>query len=132
VPVPDRHADEETREIQAAAFEAWTNAKNAVDAWKAEEQRLRMALELAMGDADAATINGRKVLTNRFTDRIAVKRLQEDYPSLVEHYMRKVEVPEFDLASFLRVHPGIAEKYRVRSFRLVAKATEVESDDQGS
>jgi hypothetical protein len=30
------------------------------------------------------------------------------------------------------VHPEIAEKYRVRSFRLVAKATEVETDDQGS
>jgi hypothetical protein len=132
VPLPDRHADEETREIQAAAFEAWLSAKNAVDAWKAEEQRLRMALELALGDADAATINGRKVLTNRFTDRIAVKRLQEDYPSLTEHYMRDTMVSEFDTASFLRVHPEIAEKYRVRSFRLVAKATEVESDDQGS
>jgi hypothetical protein len=132
VPVPDRHADEPTQEIQADAYAAWSKAKAASEAWKAEEQRLRTILELAMGDADAATINGRKVLTNRPTRRIAVKRLMEDYPALVEHYMRPVTTTEFDEASFIRVHRDIAEKYRVRSFRLVAEPTEVETDDQGS
>ncbi len=108
-------------------------ARTAAEAWKQEELRLREALELAMGDADAATVDGHKVLTHRYTDRIATKRLMEDNPDLVEHYMVDTVVNEFDLASFLRVHRDIAEKYRVRSFRLVAKSTvEVENDDQGS
>jgi CRP-like cAMP-binding protein len=132
MPVPDRHANEPTREVQAEAYSAWVRAKTAAEAWKAEEQRLRSILELAMGDADAATINGRKVLTNRFTERIATKRLQEDYPDLTEHFMRDQVVHEFDLTSFLLVHRDIAEKYRVRSFRVVAEPTEVETDDQGS
>ncbi len=130
--VPDKHADEPTQEIQESAFEAWFNAKQAAEAWKAEEQRLRVALELAMGEADAATINGRKVVTNRFTDRIAVKRLQEDYPALTEHYMRPVTKTEFDVDSFLLMHREIAEKYRVRSLRLVTKSTVEVENDQGS
>jgi len=132
VPVPNKHANEVTREIQAEAYFAWIRAKTAAEAWKAEEQRLRAALELDLGDADAATINGLKVLTNRPTERIATKRLQEDYPDLTEHFWRDSVVHEFDLASFLLVHRDIAEKYRVRSFRVVAEPTEVETDDQGS
>lgn len=128
MPLPDKHAGEETREIQAAAFEAWTSAKNAVDAWKAEEQRLRMALELAMGDADAATINGRKVITNRVTEKVATKRLMEDYPDLTEHYMIDTVVHEFNLSAFTIVHRDIADKYRVRSFRVVAKSTVEEEE----
>jgi hypothetical protein len=132
MPVPDKHANEVTREIQADAYAAWIRAKTAAEAWKAEEQRLRAALELALGDADAATINGLKVITNRPTERIATKRLQEDYPDLTEHFMRDQVVHEFDLASFLLVHRDIAEKYRVRSFRAVAEPMEVKTDDQGS
>jgi len=130
--VPDKHANEATREIQAEAYAAWTKAKAAADAWKVEEQRLRTILELAMGDADAATINGRKVLTNRPTKTVAVKRLMEDYPDLTQHFMRDNVVHEFDLTSFVLVHRDIVEKYRVRSFRAVAEPTEVETDDQGS
>jgi hypothetical protein len=130
--VPDRHVNEATREIQAELLESWKDAKWAAEAWRGEEQRRRERLELAMGDADAATINGRKVLTNRPSRRIAVKRLMEDYPALVEHYMRPVTTTEFDEASFVRVHRDIAEKYRVRSFRAVAESPEGEKNDQGS
>ena len=132
MPVPDRHADEVTQEIQESAFEAWLNAKQSAEAWKAEELRLRAVLEAAIGEADAATVNGQKVVTNRPTERIAVKRLQEDYPALTEHYWRDNVVHEFDLSSFVRVHREIAERYRVRSLRLVTKSTMEVENDQGS
>lgn len=132
MPVPEKHADEPTQEIQEQAFAAWLNAKASAEAWKAEELRLRGILEAALGNAAAGTINGRKVLTNRPTDRVAWKRLQEDYPDLTKHYWRDVVVNEFDATTFLRTHRDIAEQYRVRSFRAVADTVEVETSDQGS
>jgi hypothetical protein len=132
VSVPDKYASESTQEIQANAYLAWIKAKTAADAWKAEELRLREVLELAMGDADAATIDGQKVITHRYTDKIATRRLMEDYPDLTEHYMIDSVVHEFNLSAFLLTHGDIAEKYRVRSFRVVAKSTVENNDDQGS
>ena len=130
MPVPEKHADEPTQEIQEALYAKWCAAKAAADAWEAEEKRLRELLEQALGDALAGTIDGRKVLTNRPTARVAWKRLQEDYPDLTKHYWRDVVVNEFDGATFLRTHRDIAEQYRVRSFRVVADAVEVETSDQ--
>lgn len=72
------------------------------------------------------------MFTNRPTDRVAWKRLQEDYPDLTKHYWRDVVVNQFDAATFLRTHRDIAEQYRVRSFRVVADTVEVETSDRES
>jgi hypothetical protein len=47
-----------------------------------------------------------------------VAALVRDNPELTKHYMKRREVEELDIESFALVHGDIANKYRVREFRV--------------
>lgn len=117
--LPDPHAGELTVEIDRDKYQLWQDAIAAAKAWMEEANRLRDELEATMGDAYAATVDGRKVITYRPKDQYAVTRLKADYPQLVEHFTRHKVEPFVDMVSFAASHPDIAEKYRVRAFRSV-------------
>lgn len=124
--VPGKHDSEPTAEIQGDLYGDWVNARKAAAAWKAEESRLRHQLEAQLNGAFAGTVFGRKVVTYRPQENYAVKALQDAFPELTQHYMAERTEKVFDLEAFLLVHKDLAEPYRVRSFKLVADATEKE------
>jgi len=122
VSTPAPYADEPTQEIDRAIFAKWQEARSNADAWMKEAQRLRAHLESMIGDSFAATIDGIKVLTYRPGSKYATAAIRRDYPDLTQHFMTTRLVEELDVDRFLMVHPEIAEKYRVRSFREVDSA----------
>ena len=125
MPVPDKHSDESTVELDRDLYERWTSAVQAAKAWEAEEKRLRALLEAILGDSTAGTVNGRKVVSYREKEKWATTALQRDYPNLTQHFT-KTETKEnvFDFDSFYLVHQDVADKYRVREFRGIPQSTE--------
>jgi hypothetical protein len=117
VPAPDPYANEPTQEIDRDKFKLWQEARANAKAWTEEAERLRGELEAAMGDAFAATVDGRKVLTYRPGSAYAVRAIQRDYPDLVQHFLVRKQTWELDIARFAAEHPDVVERYRVRSFR---------------
>jgi hypothetical protein len=120
VPVPDKHAEEPVQEIDSDLYVKWLRARANAAAWKAEEDRFRAILEDSMGDATAGTVEGMKVVGFRPSSKWATKRLMEDYPDLANMYIKRTVVDEFDMVTFRKVHPEIANKYQVRAFRNLA------------
>lgn len=116
MPLPDPHAAESTFEIDRDKFKLWQEARAAVEAWKAEAERLRKEIETEAGDAYALTVDGRKVITNRPKEQYAEAKLIKDYPDLVQHFMHPKVQNVFDMDEFRQRHPEVAEQYRVRSF----------------
>jgi hypothetical protein len=119
MPVPDRNADEPTRAIDKDYWKLYLEAKGNAKAWQSEAMRLRGLLEEQIGDAYAATVEGRKVLTYRPGNSYATTALRHDYPDLTERFMRQEISHTLDMDAFSRAHPELAEQYRVRSFREV-------------
>jgi predicted phage-related endonuclease len=119
MPLPDPHADEMTVELDENIFEKWRQAKRNVEGWEREAKRLREMLEKQLGDAYAGLVNDEKVLTYRPTEKWAVERIRTDHPDLTQHFMRTKETEFFDIESFVRMYPDVADRYRVRQFRLV-------------
>lgn len=124
MPVPDRHADELTAEIDRDHFKAYREAKANADAWAKEANRLRGLLEAQLGNAFAATIDGTKVLTYRPSNGYASTAIIKAYPDLVGRFMRQDVNYVLDTDAFARAHPEIAERYRIRSFREVPQSDE--------
>jgi hypothetical protein len=130
MPVPDKHDGEPSVEVQDGLFADWLAAKGKADAWKKEEARLRAELLEQLGDATAGTVYGNKVVTYRPKAVYAKAAIIRDYPDLAQHYMRPETTDVFDIDAFVRTHRDIAEKYRVREFRLAVDLKEEESDGQ--
>lgn len=119
MPLPDPHAHEMTVELDENLFARWKTAKGNTEAWDRETKRLRDLLEKQLGDAFAGTVEGEKVLTYRPSQKWAVERIRTDHPDLSRHFMRTKETEYFDIESFVRMYPEVADLYRVRQFRLV-------------
>lgn len=119
MPVPDPHANEPTVEVHRDTWKLYQEATDAVVAWTKERDRLKVQLQDELGDAYAATVDGKKVATFRPQDNWATAALRKDYPDLTDHFMRHRVHVELDVEAFAAQHPDIAEKYRVRSFRSV-------------
>ncbi len=118
MPLPDPYADEPAVELDPEIYKLWLQARSNADGWAKEAERLRKRLTDQIGDAQAGTIDGEKVIYYRYADAWATARLLKDNPDLAQHYFTVREVSEFDLEHFRRVHPEIADKYRTRSFRV--------------
>lgn len=121
MPIPDPHADELTTEIDRDKFKLWLEAKAAVKAWQAEADRLAQDLQESLHGLSAGTVDGIKVVSYREKDQYAVSRLRQDYPDLIQHFMKPLVTTVFDLEAFTAAHAEIAEKYRVREFRSLEK-----------
>jgi len=118
VPVPGKHDDEPRTEVQGDLYGAWQDAREQAMAWGQRAADLRAKLEDQMGDSTGGLVNGRLVVTYRYKDKYAVAALVRDNPELTKHYMKRREVEELDIESFALVHGDIANKYRVREFRV--------------
>lgn len=119
MPLPDPHAGEPTAEIDPDTWTLLGQAKDSVDAWQKEFNRLKAKLIEELGDAYAATINGVKVASYRPQTRYAEARIIKDYPDLSVHFFRSQTENVFDMARFAEQHPDIAQRYRVRSFNIL-------------
>jgi hypothetical protein len=117
MPLPDKYADEPTVEVDKNLYDQWLHAKKASEAWEKIAKGYRQALISNIGEFAAATVNGVKVLSYRPSEAYAEKRMQEEFPDLTEHYTHEVTTKVFDVDLFVRAHPEIAEKFRVRTFR---------------
>jgi hypothetical protein len=128
VSVPGKHDAEIRVEVQGETYVQWVHAAEQAKSWKAKADRLRDQLEYQLGDATGGTVFGTLVVTHRPKESFAIQALIRDNPGLTQHYMRTRTVEEFDLESFLLVHAEVAEKYRVREFRLVVQKEEGEEE----
>lgn len=117
--LPDKHQDEPTVEVDANVYKLWVEAEHNAKQWKRIADGYRATLEQDIGDRFAATVDGVKVVTYRPSEGYAGARIQKDYPDLTAHFVRHEMVSKFDVDLFARVHPEIAEQYRIRSFRQV-------------
>jgi hypothetical protein len=114
MPLPDKHANEPTVEVDRDIVKLMQEAKAEAKRWKEEYERLRKKFEVALGDAYAATVDGEKVFTYRPKDAYAEARLREDYPDLTEHYVEWAYVSQFNFDKFKQAHPDIAKQYQSR------------------
>ncbi len=117
MPLPDPYADEPTSELDPEIYKLWQQARQNAEGWTKEAERLKARLIGAVGKATAGTINGEKVIYYRPSDSYAVARLVKENPDLTQHYMVIKEDEVLDMDHFKMVHPEVAEKYRVRTFR---------------
>ena len=115
MPLPDKHANEPTVEIQGSLYKEMMEAKTAAEAWKARYEELKKEMQGLIGDAYAATLDGVKVLTYRPKAGYAEARLKEDYPDLTAHFYAYKTENVFNMDKFREAHPDIAEKYRIRA-----------------
>jgi hypothetical protein len=119
MPRPDPYEKEPTADLDPHTFGLYMEAMNAIMEWKRVAEGYQKELLEQLGDAHAGLVDGRKLVTNRPSDRWAEARLQKEYAELTQHYVKPKVTQVFDLDSFAASHPDIAEKYRVRSFRSV-------------
>lgn len=117
--LPEPKPGETTVEIDRDLEKLLKEALAAVKAWTERVEHLKKKLQAAMGDATAATVDGRLKYTWRHKDTWREKDLIKDYPDLTQHYLSLKEVPVFDVKRFAEVHPEIAKQYQTRSFNEV-------------
>jgi len=115
MPLPDKHANEPTVEIQASLFQEMMEAKTSVEAWTKRYNELKAEMTALIGDAYAATLDGVKVLTYRPKATYAESRLRQDFPDLTQHFVELKAQDVFNMDKFREAHPDIAEKYRIRA-----------------
>lgn len=119
MPLPDPNAEEATAEISQELRARHHYCVEQAKYWQKLADEAKEEILTAMGDAFAATVDGEKVYTHRPKSNYAEARLRRDYPEVTQHYVREKVVEEFDVDLFAKVHPEIAQKYRVRSFNMV-------------
>lgn len=113
----DPHADEVKAEIDSDTYAQWVEIRAAIKEAEALEKELRAKIEAQMGEATAATIGGKTVITYRLTTGWNTKGILRDYPELAQHFMAMRVENSFDPYQFAAHHPEIATKYQTRSFR---------------
>jgi hypothetical protein len=117
----DPHATETTKEIPGDLWRQYEETRANVEGWKRHLDFLQEQIQAYIGDAHAGTVGGRKVVTYRPTATYAVTALRKAYPELAQHFEVEKLVTQFDLDAFLHQHNEIAERFRSRSFRVVAE-----------
>lgn len=115
--LPDKYDKEETVEIPADLYQSLLEASAHADGWAKIRDGYKKRLQMMIGRAAAATVDGVKVITYRPSNKWAEARIIKDHPDLAEHFMREVTREVFDIEAFKLRHPEIAEAYRVRQFR---------------
>ena len=118
MPLPDKHADEATVEIDENLFKRHLMCVQNAKFWQDQAAETKAEILALMGEIPAALVGGAKVITHRTARNYATARLREDYPELTQHFMQTRLEEVFDIDMFSRLHPEIAEKYRVRSFKI--------------
>lgn len=115
--LPDKYENEDVVEIPAELFHELQEATQHAAGWAKIRDGYKTKIRALIGRAQAATVDGVKVVTYRPSDKWAEARIIKDHPDLAEHFM-KIEPREvFDMEAFRLRHPEIAEAYRVRQFR---------------
>lgn len=117
----DPHADETTVAIDTHTelLQRWTEARANASAWKKLEEELGDELLKAIGDADAATVNGRKVVTHRPRAGYNTTAIRASHPDLYERFVVPVTKETFDARAFAEAFPEIAQAYRSRALLIV-------------
>src|SRR5262245_40603288 len=117
MPLPDKYANEPTIELDPDKVTLWLNAQDAANQWQAHADGLKKELMATMGDAHAGTVEGRKVITYRPSDKWATARIMNDYPDIANHYMVERRIMQLDVDAMLQQHPDVVNQYQVRQFR---------------
>ena len=124
MPLPDPYTDEPAVQVNEDLYRHWRELESfALQYAKAAEAAKALIIQ-QMGDAHAGLIGEDKVVTNRPTKRYATARIMSEREDLAQHFMHEVTNKVLDLEAFRIRHPEIAEKYRVRSFRVVGGGDE--------
>ena len=119
--LPDKNADEPVVEIESELWQLYLEYVRNSQEWRKLADELLKKIKEQVGDAYAVVVDGEKVATYRPTAKYAEASLIKDYPDLARHFVRSETKDVFEIKRFARLHPEIAEKYRVRSFREVEK-----------
>lgn len=122
MPVPDKHADENTIEAPESLWSQYLYYRGKEAEWKKMADGIKdiLVAEMKENGATAVLVAGAKVASYRGQANYATARIREDYPELTEHFMRDVLDRKFDIELFAKMHPEIAEKYRVHAFKDLA------------
>lgn len=115
--LPDRYENEDVVEIPADLYQSLLEASAHADGWAKIRDGYKVKIRALIGQAQAAMVDGIKVVTYRPSNKWAEARIVKDHPDLAEHFMRQETREVFDLEAFRIRHPEIAEAYRVRQFR---------------
>jgi len=113
----DPHEDEPTVELDSAIWDAYHRARRAADQALKDLDNIKNDLILALGDAHAGIVEGRKVVTFRPQRRYAEAQLRARYPDLTQHYLTSKLVEVLDVNRFGAAHPDILEQFQVRAFK---------------
>lgn len=117
--LPDKNADEPVAEIESELWKLYREYLANSMEWRKLADDLLKKIKEQVGDAYAVVVDGEKVATYRPTAKYAEVALMRDFPDLTRHFVRSESRDVFDIQRFVRLHPEIAEKYKVRSFREV-------------
>ena len=113
----------ETESVVQIPPDVWAEYEMALAkqaSWNKYVSLLQDQIKQILGDAHAGMVGTRKVATYRPVDTYRIKALLEEYPELAQHFERQVTKTEFDVNAFDAQHHEILEKFRTRSFRVVA------------
>jgi len=124
MPLPDPYAEEPAVQVNEDLYRHWRELELFALQYAKAAEAAKALLIQQMADAHAGLIGDVKVVTNRPTKRYATARIMTEREDLAQHFMREVSRKELDLEAFRIRHPEIAEKYRVRSFRVVGGSDE--------
>lgn len=118
MPLPDPYADEATVQVTPSLYLSWRNAQDAADAAQKLADVYKEQLMKEVGDSHAGMVGDQKVVSYRPTTRYAESRLCKENPELTQHFYHEETREVFSMDDFRRRHPDVAEKYRVRQFRM--------------
>lgn len=113
----DPHEGEPTVELDQDLWQGYVTAKRHAEKAAEYAERVKNRLILALGDAHAGVVDGRKVVTFRPQKRYAEAQLRARYPDLTQHYVTSKLMEMLDVARFGAAHPEILEQFQVRAFK---------------
>ena len=117
MPLPDKYINEPVTELDKDKVTLWLNAQDAADQWQTHADALKQELIESIGNAHAGTVDGKKVITYRPSDKWATSRIIGEYPDIANHYMVERSIIQLDVEAMRRAHPEIVDRYQVRQFR---------------
>jgi hypothetical protein len=113
------HDKEPTVEIPLELFRKYQEARRNREDWASWEKHYADQIQALMGNAPAATVDGKKVLSWRPSEKWSEVGIKREYPEIAQHFEITREVTTFDVKAFVAQHPDLAEPFRSRSFRMV-------------
>src|SRR5678815_5044356 len=110
---------EPTVEIPLELFRKYQEARRNREDWASWEKHYADKIQELMGDKPAATVDGKKVLSWRPSEKWSEVGIRREYLEIAQHFDVTREVTRFDVKAFVAQHPDLAEPFRSRSFRMV-------------